>query len=64
MNDGLTWFKSSYSDSGGGDCVEVAIARYDAVRVRDSKNADGPVLRVEPTAWASFVGFAADSADV
>jgi hypothetical protein len=20
----LTWFKSSYSDSGGGDCVEVA----------------------------------------
>ncbi|MEU6144301.1 DUF397 domain-containing protein [Streptomyces sp. NPDC047081] len=21
----LTWFKSSYSDSGGGDCLEVAL---------------------------------------
>ncbi|MFI0925779.1 DUF397 domain-containing protein [Streptomyces sp. NPDC021012] len=26
MNDTLHWFKSSYSDSGGGDCVEVAFA--------------------------------------
>ncbi|MFJ2472864.1 DUF397 domain-containing protein [Streptomyces sp. NPDC087659] len=25
MSDILTWFKSSYSDSEGGDCVEVAL---------------------------------------
>ncbi|MFI8285326.1 DUF397 domain-containing protein [Streptomyces albidoflavus] len=24
MNDTLHWFKSSYSDGGGGDCVEAA----------------------------------------
>lgn len=24
MNETLHWFKSSYSDSGGGNCVEVA----------------------------------------
>lgn len=24
MRDGLVWFKSSHSDSGGGECVEVA----------------------------------------
>ncbi|MGW8763505.1 DUF397 domain-containing protein [Streptomyces sp. NPDC055815] len=26
MNDPLHWFKSSYSSSSGGDCVEVAFA--------------------------------------
>ncbi|MFD5424874.1 DUF397 domain-containing protein [Streptomyces sp. NPDC127084] len=24
MNDSLRWFKSSYSSSGGGECIEVA----------------------------------------
>lgn len=56
---GLRWFKSSYSGSGGGDCVEVAVGP-DAVHVRDSKAAgSGPVLRVGRTAWASFVAHAA-----
>ena len=53
--EGLHWFKSSYSGSGGGDCVEVA-ASLDAVYVRDSKAAsDGPVLRVSRDEWAAFV---------
>ncbi|MEU1801084.1 DUF397 domain-containing protein [Streptomyces sp. NPDC019937] len=26
MSDGLAWFKSSYSDTGGGNCVEVALS--------------------------------------
>jgi len=52
---GLRWFKSSYSGSGGGDCVEVA-AGLDAVYVRDSKVAGGgPVLRVGRGEWAAFV---------
>ncbi|CAL9359775.1 DUF397 domain-containing protein [Streptomyces sp. enrichment culture] len=53
--DGLHWFKSSYSGSGGGDCVEVA-SSLDAVYVRDSKAAgDGPALRVGRGEWAAFV---------
>jgi hypothetical protein len=53
--DGLRWFKSSYSGSGGGDCVEVA-AGPDAVFVRDSKVAGGgPVLRITRDGWAAFV---------
>ncbi|GGR95348.1 hypothetical protein GCM10010269_37880 [Streptomyces humidus] len=52
---GLRWFKSSYSGSGGGNCVEVA-AGLDAVYVRDSKAlGDGPVLRVGRGEWAAFV---------
>ncbi len=54
----LRWFKSSYSGSGGGDCVEVA-AGHGVVHVRDSKAAgDGPALRVGREEWAAFVSLA------
>ncbi|MFH8926568.1 DUF397 domain-containing protein [Streptomyces pristinaespiralis] len=57
--DGLRWFKSSYSGSGGGDCVEVAVGPGD-VCVRDSKVAgEGPALRVGRDGWAAFVSLAA-----
>ncbi|SCD64677.1 DUF397 domain-containing protein [Streptomyces sp. DvalAA-19] len=51
------WFTSSYSDNGGA-CVEVAVnlaASRDTVPVRDSKNADGPVIGVRPAAFTAFV---------
>ncbi|MEW2047588.1 DUF397 domain-containing protein [Streptomyces sp. NPDC005476] len=51
----LTWFKSSYSDTEGGQCVEVA-AGTGVVHIRDSKTAAGPVIRVSREAWAGFVG--------
>ncbi|THA68098.1 DUF397 domain-containing protein [Streptomyces sp. A0958] len=51
---GLSWFKSSYSGSEGGNCVEVA-AHPAAVHVRDSKVSDGPVLTVPPHAWTAFL---------
>ncbi|MEU6687410.1 DUF397 domain-containing protein [Streptomyces sp. NPDC046832] len=52
----LAWFKSSYSSSGDGDCVEVAVAICpDAVHIRDSKNKQGPQLRLSPTAWSAFL---------
>ncbi|MFJ8544127.1 DUF397 domain-containing protein [Streptomyces sp. NPDC093586] len=54
---GLTWFKSSYSGTEGGDCVEVAPGTA-AVHVRDSKDVPGPVLTVSREAWAGFVGLA------
>lgn len=54
MSTALQWFKSSYSGSEGGNCIEVA-AQPSTVHVRDSKNA-GPTLTVAPGAWAAFVG--------
>jgi hypothetical protein len=50
----LHWWKSSRSDSQGGECVEVAgdgVRRY----VRDSKDPDGGMLAVSGTAWQSFL---------
>ncbi|MBT2487547.1 DUF397 domain-containing protein [Streptomyces sp. ISL-96] len=55
-SDGPVWFKSSYSGDTGGNCVEVA-AEPHAVRVRDSKVTDGPVLTVSPTAWTAWTAF-------
>lgn len=55
--DELTWFKSSYSDGEGGNCVEVA-ACPGAVHVRDSKDTHGPRLAFSPAGWAAFVSFA------
>ncbi|MER5203992.1 DUF397 domain-containing protein [Streptomyces sp. NPDC002825] len=49
------WFKSSYSNGSGGDCVEVTYDFPGVVPVRDSKVADGPVLVVPAAAWAVFV---------
>jgi hypothetical protein len=55
----LRWFKSSYSDSGGGNCVEVAYeaphGHVAAIHIRDSKNPTGPTLRVSPGAWGAFL---------
>ncbi|THA31110.1 DUF397 domain-containing protein [Streptomyces sp. A1277] len=45
--------KSSYSTPER-ECVEVACNVPDAVAVRDSKQMDGPVIVLAPTAWAAF----------
>ncbi|MFI5797179.1 DUF397 domain-containing protein [Streptomyces sp. NPDC051677] len=54
MSATLQWFKSSYSGSQGGDCVEVA-SHASAVHVRDSKTPDGPILTVAADAWSDFL---------
>lgn len=46
--------KSSYS-SGNGECVEVARNIPGTIAVRDSKDADGPILRLRPGAWTAFL---------
>lgn len=51
---GPAWFKSSYSNNEGGECVEVAVCPQ-AVHVRDSKVSDGPTFAVAPDAWTAFV---------
>ncbi|WP_079038652.1 DUF397 domain-containing protein [Streptomyces sp. NBRC 110028] len=49
----LDWFKSSYSGSGGGNCVEVAMC-LDTVHVRDSKDTRLGSLTVSRQAWSAF----------
>jgi hypothetical protein len=48
------WTKSSYSGSGGGNCVEVAALGSGHRAVRDSKDPSGPVLTCTAAAWAAF----------
>lgn len=59
----LVWMKSSYSGGNGGECVEVA-GCASAVRVRDSKVADGPWLTVGRAGWGAFVREVASSSAV
>ncbi|MFI7382982.1 DUF397 domain-containing protein [Streptomyces sp. NPDC049813] len=49
------WFKSSYSNGAGGECLECAVTASGGVLVRDSKRLGGAVLPVGAQAWASFV---------
>ncbi|MFE5125959.1 DUF397 domain-containing protein [Streptomyces sp. NPDC056669] len=51
----LSWFKSSYSSSEGGMCVEVA-ATADTVHVRDSKDRHGSQLAFSIRQWDAFIG--------
>ncbi|ONI88480.1 DUF397 domain-containing protein [Saccharothrix sp. ALI-22-I] len=48
------WRKGSRSNGAGGNCVEMA-SSADAFRVRDSKNASGPVLRFTGRAMEAFL---------
>jgi hypothetical protein len=61
MKTALTWSKSSYSGSQGGDCVEVA-TQPAAIHIRDSKNPGGPIVTVSPTAWAALLGYSSERA--
>ncbi|WP_330316678.1 DUF397 domain-containing protein [Streptomyces platensis] len=54
FSDGMNWFKSSYSGSAGGDCLEVATCPH-AIRIRDSKNPGGPILTLSAAAWSAFL---------
>ncbi|MFF7993168.1 DUF397 domain-containing protein [Kitasatospora xanthocidica] len=60
MNTTMPWFRSSYSNYEGGECVEVA-SYPSAVHVRDSKDRTGPTLTFSPDAWSAFVAFAAEA---
>lgn len=49
----LRWRRSSRSDNGGGNCVEIALMATSAV-IRDSKNRDGGIVMVGEPAWERF----------
>ncbi|MFE9294747.1 DUF397 domain-containing protein [Streptomyces niveus] len=49
------WRKSSYSENGGGGCVEVSDGYTSGVPVRDSKVPHGPAVVFPVAGWSSFV---------
>lgn len=49
-----TWRRSSACQGADSTCVEVARSGQE-IRVRDSKDAAGPVLRFTPAEWAAFL---------
>ncbi|MFI6409280.1 DUF397 domain-containing protein [Streptomyces sp. NPDC050548] len=53
------WFKSSYSNDSGGNCVEIAnlTPTQSLVAVRDSKIPHGPALTLPPEAFTAFVTY-------
>lgn len=52
--DDVTWRKSSYSGSNGGNCVEIAVLPDHSLAVRDSKDPDGPRLTFTRAEWRTF----------
>ncbi|MFI5657319.1 DUF397 domain-containing protein [Streptomyces sp. NPDC051684] len=53
----LTWFKSSYSDDEGGNCLEAARSSAPTrIHVRDSKlGPQSPAFTATATAWNAFL---------
>ncbi|MBO8194110.1 DUF397 domain-containing protein [Streptomyces oryzae] len=49
------WFKSSYSDDQGGECVEGARLGGGVMAVRDSKQLEGPAFVFGAEAWSAFL---------
>jgi hypothetical protein len=56
------WRKSSYSDGGDNNCIEVADGYPGMVPVRDSKAPDGGVLVFGTSSWSEFVGAVKETA--
>ncbi|MEU0214119.1 DUF397 domain-containing protein [Streptomyces sp. NPDC006265] len=50
----LLWFRSSYSNGAGGECVECALTSHGAL-VRDSKRVEANVIAVSGDAWRFFI---------
>ncbi|MGW3283072.1 DUF397 domain-containing protein [Streptomyces sp. NPDC001002] len=59
------WRKSSYSSDQGGDCVEVAetSSPTNPVALRDSKNPAGPILKIDPAAFTTFLNWTSTAAE-
>lgn len=49
-----TWRKSTYSGSGGANCVEIGDSGA-KVMVRDTKNRDGGTLDIDHREWRRLV---------
>ncbi len=50
----IAWRKSSASQGGSGDCVEVAFAD-ESVLIRHSRNPSGSILSFSQSEWRAFL---------
>ncbi|MFJ4880180.1 DUF397 domain-containing protein [Streptomyces sp. NPDC088745] len=48
------WFKSSYSEGSGNNCVEVRLSP-NVIEVRDSKDTTVPSVRTSSASWTAFL---------
>lgn len=55
MTQPRSWRKSSYSPSGGSNCVEAGMLMDGRFVVRDSKDRGGPNLTFSRTDWQAFL---------
>ena len=55
LDSGLEWVKSSLSFANG-NCVEVASLPDGQIGVRNSRDAQGAVLRFTSDEWQAFIG--------
>jgi len=53
------WFKSSYSNGQGGNCVEACRLADGGIAIRDTKDRDGGTLAFPPDDWRAFIAAAA-----
>lgn len=51
----LNWFKSSYSGTNNGECVEVAFTGDGGAAVRDSKDPEGGMFRLSGEGWKALL---------
>ncbi|MFF1319181.1 MULTISPECIES: DUF397 domain-containing protein [Streptomyces] len=58
------WRKSSYSEGGANDCLEVSDDHPGIVPVRDSKRPDGSALIFSASSWSAFMAGVKRGADV
>jgi hypothetical protein len=49
------WRKSSHSQGGQGECIEIAGGAADSILMRDSKHPEGPLLVVRRTELARLI---------
>nr|WP_107906172.1 DUF397 domain-containing protein [Streptomyces chartreusis] len=60
----VVWRKSSYSEGGANDCVEVSDDHPGIVPVRDSKRPDDGALIFSASSWSAFMAGVKRGADV
>ncbi|MEV8435528.1 DUF397 domain-containing protein [Streptomyces sp. HUAS 31] len=58
------WRKSSYSEGGANDCVEVSDDHPGIVPVRDSKRPDDSALIFSASSWSAFTAGVKRGADL
>lgn len=54
-NSDTGWFTSSYSNSGGDECVECRLVAATGTGVRDSKDRTAGSLWITPSAWTALL---------